>query len=715
MSALNELVSQIEDPTLRARIEAEVERLAKQKKFGLVFEEHLPECTPLYDIPVKRGSKVALKTGPVTDIYTVLKLEDGKAACLKQDKSATVEYTVDELVSVAEFGEPIYPYLKPIDSVCNAPDSDLWHTLIEADNYHALQLLKYLYAGKVDCIYIDPPYNTGARDWKYNNDYVDNTDQYRHSKWLSMMKKRLQLAKDLLNPRDSVLIVTIDEKEYLHLGCLLEDLFPHAQMQMVTIVTNPFGQERNQQFARVEEYAFFLFIGEAAAITQADDLLNERGNEQSDYDEEMGEAASAATPTEKIRWERLLRGGADALRRNNPGLFFPVYVDIAHHSIQSVGDPIPLETDRNTISAPDGCATVWPIKTNGVEGRWRCSPDYLRDLIAKGYARVGEYDKANDRYSLLYLNKATIKRIENNEIEVMGKDSQGSLILGKAPEKEQLFSVKTVWNRNLHRAGEFGTRYIRNLLPGRSFPYPKSLYAVRDSLKVITGEKPNALIIDFFAGSGTTLHAVNLLNAEDGGHRRCILVTNNEVSDAEVKELRKKGFQPGDKEWEKLGIARYITWPRTVCSIQGKDINGHPLKGVYLGSNMAMSEGFKSNAAFFKLGFLDKNAVALGRQFKEMLPTLWMKAGAVGKCPVIGDTMPDMLILSENRFAVLVDEKKYMEFIEQMDKHSEIETVFIVTDSESGYQDMISGLDVKETYQLYRDYLDNFRINSGRR
>ena len=186
MAILDELVTQIENPDLRARIAAEVEKLAKQKKFGLVFEEHLPECTPLWDIPVKKGSKVALKAGQVSDFYTVLQIEDGIATCLNKDKSATAEFKVDELVSVAEFGEPIYPYLKPIDKVCNAPDSDLWHTLIEADNYHALQLLEYIYAGKVDCIYIDPPYNTGARDWKYNNDYVDNSDQYRHSKWLSM-------------------------------------------------------------------------------------------------------------------------------------------------------------------------------------------------------------------------------------------------------------------------------------------------------------------------------------------------------------------------------------------------------------------------------------------------------------------------------------------------------------------------------------------------
>ena len=234
MAALDDLISQIPDESLRERIRAEVKRANRQKKFGLVFEEHLPEATPLYDIPVKRGSVVATKDGQVTDIYYVEKIEDGQAACFHKATKERVVLPVDALVCVAQFGEPIYPYLQPLDTVCNAPDSDLWHTLIEADNYHALQLLEYLYAGKVDCIYIDPPYNTGARDWKYNNDYVDGNDTYRHSKWLSMMEKRLRIAKRLLNPAESVLIVTIDEKEYLHLGCLLEELFPEARIQMVS-------------------------------------------------------------------------------------------------------------------------------------------------------------------------------------------------------------------------------------------------------------------------------------------------------------------------------------------------------------------------------------------------------------------------------------------------------------------------------------------------
>lgn len=711
MSAINDLIAQIPNPELRFKIRQEVDRMAKQKKFGLVFEDHLPECTPLYDHPVKKGSIVALKSGKVSDNYIVRKLDGDNAICEGAENHEEKTFPLADLVCVARFGEPIYPYLKPQDSVCNAPDSDLWHTLIEADNYHALQLLEYLYAGKVDCIYIDPPYNTGARDWKYNNDYVDSADSYRHSKWLSMMQKRLAIAKRLLNPKDSVLIVTIDEKEYLHLGCLLEEMFPEALMQMTTIVINPFGQERNQQMARVEEYAFFIFMGNAAACSLKDDLLNDRSRAR----EDLGEATSeVATPTEIIRWEWLLRGGADALRKNNPNLFFPVFVDVEKHAIQSVGLPLNVDEDRASIVAPDGCVAVWPIKTNGVEGRWRCSHEYLRELIEQGCARVGEYDKANDRYSLLYLSKATMKRIEDGEIEVLGRDSQNSLILGKAPEREQLFSVKTVWNRNLHRSGEFGTRYIRTLLPGRTFSYPKSLYAVRDTLKVVVNNKKNALILDFFAGSGTTLHAVNLLNAEDGGHRRCIMVTNNEVSEDEAKMLKKQGYKPGDKEWEQFGIAHYINWPRAVCSITGKDINGVPLKGQYMESDLNLADGFKANAAFFKLGFLDKNAVALGRQFKELIPLLWMKAGAIGPCPVVSEEVPQMLLFPQNRFAVLVDDQAWPDFEKQMESHPEIVTVFLITDSEPGYREMITHLSAANTYQLYRDYLDNFRINKGR-
>lgn len=699
MAILDELVTQIENPDLRARIAAEVDKLAKQKKFGLVFEEHLPECTPLWDIPVKAGRKAALKTGHVNDFYTVLKIEDGVATCLNKDKSATAEFPVEELVCVAEFGEPIYPYLKPIDTVCNAPDSDLWHTLIEADNYHALQLLEYLYAGKVDCIYIDPPYNTGARDWKYNNDYVDNNDQYRHSKWLSMMQKRLRLAKKLLNPKDSVLIVTIDEKEYLHLGCLLEEMFPEARMQTISNVINRKGVAKAKEFSRCDEYLIFLFFGEAGPALTKDNMLDDEGSRET-------KAASGTT------WLPMRRAGTNSLRKDRPKLFYPIYVDLESQKIINAGvapsDDIHISCN---FAISDNTVEIWPIKNSGEEGRWQLQADTVLKRVAEGTVRASK--KSDAEWIIQYLNEGALKEIGDGSIVVTGRDKNGVLMVERNDSKN--VAAKSVWNRTSHDATAYGTNLISKILVQSRFSFPKSLYAVHDTINFTVSNKPNALIVDFFAGSGTTMHAVNLLNAEDGGHRRCIMVTNNEVSDAEAKEMSKRGLKPGDEEWEKLGIARYVTWPRTVCSIEGHDVNGNPLKGNYIGSDIPMVDGFKANAAFFKLGFLDKNAVALGRQFKEMLPTLWMKAGAHGACPNIGKTVPEMLILPDNKFAVLVDERAYMAFVEKLDEHPEIETVFLVTDSDSGYRDMISGLNVKESYQLYRDYLDNFRINAVRR
>ena len=694
MSAINDLISQIQDESLRDRIQNEVNKMAKQKKFGLVFEEHLPECTPLYDVLVKRGSLVVLKGGDINNKYIVGSIVNGIAKCMNKVTEEVEEIPVENLVTVAEFGEPIYPYLKPIDSICNAPGSDLWHTLIEADNYHALQLLEYLYAGKVDCIYIDPPYNTGAKDWKYNNDYVDGNDQYRHSKWLSMMQKRLKIAKKLLNPADSVLIVTIDEKEYLHLGCLLEEMFPEANMQMISSVINPSGSKRLNEFSRNDEYIFFLMFGTAVPCSVKTDTSSQK------YE---------------IPWETFRRHDLQSKRGSSKGgtaQFYPIYVNDTG-IISAIGDPIPSDVDINTIPPREGCTTVFPIRDNGIEMNWGARPETARILLSKGYLKAGALKvDTPQKYVIKYLTSGTIEDIQNGTAITDGYSEDGSIIARYENGKEVM--PKTNWNEKTHNANAYGSKIIKDIIGGR-FSFPKSLYAVHDSIRFFVENKPNALIVDFFAGSGTTLHAVNLLNAEDGGHRRCIMVTNNEVSDAEAKEMTVKGLKPGDEEWEKLGIARYVTWPRTVCSIKGENIKGEPLKGNYIGSDIPMSDGFKANAAFFKLGFLDKTSVALGRQFKEMLPTLWMKAGAHGPCPEIGENDdPDMLILPDNKMAILAEECSFPKFEAEVLKHPEIKTVFIVTDSESGYREMIKGFDGIETFQLYRDYLDNFRINTGR-
>lgn len=167
---------------------------------------------------------------------------------------------VDDLVVVAEFRDPVYPGLVSTGTVERGGDKP-FHTVINSENYHALQALLFTHRGKIDAIYIDPPYNSGARDWKYNNDYVETDDHYRHSKWLAMMERRLKLARELLNTSDSVLIVSIDEREYLRLGLLLEQVFPEARTQMISSVIAQKGVARGSQFYRTDEYIFFVQFG----------------------------------------------------------------------------------------------------------------------------------------------------------------------------------------------------------------------------------------------------------------------------------------------------------------------------------------------------------------------------------------------------------------------------------------------------------------------
>ena len=641
MAAINDLVAQIKDEALRRQIEAELKRVMKHKKFGLVFEDHLPEG-----------------------------LNDG----------------------------PIYPGLEVVDSVRHAKDDQLWHALIQADNYYALQLLAYLYPASVDCIYIDPPYNTGAKDWKYNNDYVDTSDTYRHSKWLSMMKRRLLLAKRLLNPKDSVLIVTIDEKEYLHLGCLLEELFPEAKIQMVTSVINPKGSVKDGMFTRCDEYLFFIFIGECKLQGFETDFL-------------------FPSTKQDVRWPSLKRTGTHSMRSDRPNLFYPIYYSKSSGEFVKVGEVLDFATKRQDVCIPDDLYAVWPLDSDGAERIWQLSPESLIKLHQLKLVDFGKLK--NGSASPYYVSAGIQKLIESGAIIITGYKNNVAVL--EYVEGTKKTAPKTTWNMTSHSASEHGTNLLTKII-GKRFTFPKSLYAVHDTIRFFVANKPNALIVDFFAGSGTTLHAVNLLNAEDGGHRRCIMVTNNEVSVEEAKTLTKQGYKPGDEEWEKLGIARYVNWPRTVCSIEGHDVNGQPLKGEYLGTDhRPMSEGFEANCIFFRLNFLDKDNVALGKQFRELLPLLWMKSGAIGTCPSLaGEAVPDMLILPENDFAVLNEAKAFAEFMQQVQEIESIRDIYLIVDSASMYREMSKALTTAmplrhlHTCQLYRDYLDNFRINIPR-
>ena len=264
MSRLSSLLRRVEkqDPQLAADLKREVDALSGRRAFGLNFERHIPETVELPNRPVRRGDKVRFlpERGPSPNgvdqglwrVARIRRTNEGRVADLlrHQDSEAeqqTASRAVDDLVVVAEFRDPIYPGLVSTGKVARGGDKP-FHTVINAENFHALQVLLYTHEGKVDAIYIDPPYNTGARDWKYNNDYVEAEDSYRHSKWLAMIERRLLIARRLLNPTASVLIVTIDEKEFLRLGLLLDKTFAEATIQMVSSVINPKGTGRWNEF-----------------------------------------------------------------------------------------------------------------------------------------------------------------------------------------------------------------------------------------------------------------------------------------------------------------------------------------------------------------------------------------------------------------------------------------------------------------------------------
>ncbi len=249
--------------------------------------------------------------------------------------------------------------------------------------------------------------------------------------------------------------------------------------------------------------------------------------------------------TPKLYWNQLMRSGNSPLRINHPLTFYPIFVSEDGKRIVRVGEPLPQNADRNTISPNEGTKVIWPIRSTGEEGRWQIGRERLIDAYSKGYVRLGKF--TNKGMAITYLAAGEQKKIEEGKFRIIGHRDDGSVV-EDTESYEREFIPGTSWDIPSHNATYFGSQMINKIFASTRFTYPKSLYAVQDAIRFFAANNPNALIVDFFAGSGTTLHAVNLLNAEDGGHRRCIMVTNNEVSDAENKELTAMGYKPGDEE-----------------------------------------------------------------------------------------------------------------------------------------------------------------------
>lgn len=406
-----------------SELEAEIKKIKKQKKYGLVWEEKIEQIVE----DCKRN-------------VPILKLKE---------KSKSIN--------------PIIINNQELDD----------NILIEGDNYHALSVLNYTHKGKIDVIYIDPPYNTGNKSWKYNNDYVEKDDAFRHSKWVSFISKRLELGRDLLSKK-GIIVVTIDDYEIGTLRLLMDGIFGEDnRLGLITIMHNPRGRSDDKYFATSHEYALFYAKDVNSAVTYKIDLT-----------EEQKQLFNFVDEISNYRLLPLKRTGSNSTPKERPKLFFPIFVNKKN-----------LEISVDNQNGADWIKTL-PQDSSGSDRVWRWGKDKIR----------------NEWKSEL------VVKIKNGKCSLFTKDRIKS---GRKP--------KTIWIDPRYDASSHGTVLLESILGERKiFDYPKSIFAVIDTLNIVSREDKDAIILDFFAGSGTTGQAVLELNRQDGGNRRFILNTNSE-------------------------------------------------------------------------------------------------------------------------------------------------------------------------------------------
>lgn len=415
----------------------------------------------------------------------------------------------DKAEEVAEQCKTSLPVLRDEKTKSFSKDkTGINHVFIESDNYHALSVLNYTHKKKIDVIFIDPPYNTGSQHWIYNNSYVERDDRFKHSKWLSFMSKRLRLARNLLKD-NGFFAITIDHNELFTLGLLMDEIFGEDnRVGIVTVLHNPKGRNQAKFFSENSE---FLMI-------YAKDISKAQFNSVAISEDAQGTFTEIDNDG-KFRYEPYMRARTVWSRENRPRNWYPIYVskdlkDITHKKTK-------------------GYHEIFPITNSGKEMAWK-----------------------NIQETFIDLNK-------NNYFEAK-KEGNKIVIYHKYREQQVL---KNVWTDKKYQSEFHGTNLLKKIFGDKRFDYPKSLYLVMDVLKIAA--KDDAVILDFFAGSGTTGHAVLELNNEDGGNRQFILCTNNENNN---------GNGHG-------GVAQGVCYPRIKNVIQGyKDSSGNRISG--LGGNL---------------------------------------------------------------------------------------------------------------------------------
>ena len=346
---------------------------------------------------------------------------------------------------------PVLKEVKERALISDQPDAPN-HILIEGDNLEALTALSYTHEGKIDVIYIDPPYNTGNKDFVYNDSYVDTEDSYRHSKWLSFMSKRIHIAKQLLSDK-GVIFISIDDNEQANLRQLCDSIFLSSNYCGTFVWRKKSGGGQTDQFF-VTEHEYVLVYQKTTSFTWLDKKISVESSSFK-YKDERG----------LYNLTKLEKWGSAAHREDRQSMYFPI----------------------NNPQSEE----YYPIAPDGKPGRWRVGKPRMDYLEKNGLIEW----RRNVPYEKKYYNGDDSKIIKARSILYeIGETGDGSNML------TEIFGEKDSFNN----------------------PKPLSL------IKELLTHNTNNTILDFFAGSGTTLHATMQLNAEDGGHRQCILVTNNE-------------------------------------------------------------------------------------------------------------------------------------------------------------------------------------------
>ena len=382
--------------------------------------------------------------------------------------------------------------------------------LIEGDNLASLKLLEKTHKGKIDLIYIDPPYNTGNKDFIYDDVFVDKSDSFIHSKWLSFMSARLKIARKLLAPQGA-LIISIGYQEVHNLNLLCQDIFFDRQNVVVTVQTS--GGKPNGGFNYTQEYLMF--------VVPTDFSPN---------------AMSFTGGIERSPFEGLTLSTFDKTTR--PNQTYPIFIEKNTMRIVGVGKSLAeriadgsyLGEAKDFVfdfnEAPEGTVALWPISSKGADCVWRLISTRLLHDWKLGYIKVSKNKSkaCPNEYSLQYLPDGVIRKIESGDLEVIGRENDlPTLKLGK---NETVGSdIPTIWTEKDFFTTK-GSSYVRNIFGDKRFPYPKPLEFIVELLRASTSD--NSLIVDFFADSGTTGEATMLLNKETRGNRRFILCTNNE-------------------------------------------------------------------------------------------------------------------------------------------------------------------------------------------